>query len=211
MDDRKRDILARVAQGRLQPSEAAAMLEELEAGPAPLPASGLETVRVRMDLGAVQVVGDTSVREASAEGGHEARREGSVLIVEGEGAFPSDRGFQFGRRGRDRAGRGFQFGRRGAAGLTRQLVVRMNPDLRLEAEVQAGSLSVSGLRGPIRAEIQAGSASIEDFRSPLDISVQAGSLRAWGVLDRGDSRISCEAGTVKLHLARGSSVRITTR
>ena len=198
MEMTRRAILTAVAEGRLAPEEAAARLEELDAesaaGSGRGAADGVETVRISSELGGVQVIGDPAVREASAEGSHSARREGSVLVIESEAGGPG--------------GDGFQFGRRGILGLGRRLLVRMNPALCLEAEVQAGSLSVQGVTGPIRAEIQAGSATIEGFRSPLDISVQAGSLRASGVLDRGASRVACEAGSVRLDLDPGSSVKV---
>ena len=41
--------------------------------------------------------------------------------------------------------------------------------------------------------------------------MQAGSLRGSGVLADGLSRVNCEAGSVRLNLERGSSVRIRAR
>jgi len=91
------------------------------------------------------------------------------------------------------------------------LRVRVNPDLPLEVESQAGKLTIRGVHAPIRAEVQAGSTDIVDFRGPLDLSVQAGSVRARGRLDHGASRIRCEAGGVRIRLERGSSVRVSAR
>ncbi len=87
----------------------------------------------------------------------------------------------------------------------------MNPDLALELDTQAGSVRIRDVHGPIQARVQAGSLTIDGFRGPLDLSVQAGSLRGTGVLDAGLSRINCEAGSVRLNLERGSSVRVRAR
>jgi hypothetical protein len=89
--------------------------------------------------------------------------------------------------------------------------VRMRPDLTLDAGVTAGSLKVAGLTGPLRIAISGGSASLDRFHGPLDLSVEAGSLRGSGLLAAGSSRIRCQAGSVKLNLERGSSVRIRAR
>jgi hypothetical protein len=87
----------------------------------------------------------------------------------------------------------------------------MNPDLPLDVELAAGTLSVRGVRGPITAEISAGSARIEGFERPIEIQVAAGSVHATGVMNAGGSRVKCEAGSVAIHLLRGSSVRIASR
>jgi hypothetical protein len=50
---------------------------------------------------------------------------------------------------------------------------------------------------------------IEGFAAPLQLTARAGSVRASGRLDHGASRVSCEAGSVKLRLEEGSSVRVT--
>src|SRR5205807_10195804 len=78
-------------------------------------------------------------------------------------------------------------------------------------EAQAGSVRIRGVRAPIRAEVQAGRSEIDGFESPIDLTVQAGSVRARGRLDSGTSRIHCEAGNVRLHLEKGSSVRVAAR
>jgi DUF4097 and DUF4098 domain-containing protein YvlB len=87
----------------------------------------------------------------------------------------------------------------------------MNPNLPLEVEAQAGSLRIRDVTGPIRAEVQAGQTRIEGFAAPLQLNARAGSVRASGRLDQGASRVSCEAGSVKLLLDPSSSVRVTAR
>ena len=197
MEDQRRQILADVAQGRLSPEEADRRLAEIDSQPASdtvvaaTTQARLTAVRITGQAGSLLIVGDPSVREAVAEGDHSARRDGGVLIIE---ARQDDAGFRFGNWG-------FQ-AERGA----RRLAVRMNPDLPLEASVQAGSVKIEGVHGPIKADIQAGSALLDGFEGPIEITVQAGSVKADGVLAGGNSWIRSEAGSVKLNLRHGSSV-----
>jgi hypothetical protein len=190
----RREILSRVAAGTMTPEEAAAELSSLSQAEPP-PASRIRLVRVIRQLGPAEIVGDPSVRDAVADGPHRARIEDGVMIIEGESSDEPG-GFIFG------FGRSFNNDR---------LLVRMNPSLPLDLQVQAGSCRVLGIKGKIRAEVQAGSATIDGFVKPLDLTVQAGSVRATGCLDDGDCRIGCDAGSVNLHLERGSSVRIRAR
>jgi hypothetical protein len=213
-EDPRRAILSAVADGSLSPQDAAERLHALApphpappAAPvAPPPAGGEGVVRIRVDASArrVEVIGDPGVREAIAEGRHEAWRDGDTLVIDGEWRQESDR---------ETFGRGFSFERGRAAVMIgikqRALVVRMNPELALEARVEAGSLTTTGVRGPIRAHVAAGSARLNGFEGPLDIEVAAGGVKGRGRLDGGDSRIRCDAGSVELQLRQGSSVRIT--
>lgn len=206
MEDAKRSILDRVVLGTITPEEAAAELEQLETVTAPFAKpvaiaespdgvaepqrSDLALVRIVNQMGSVIVIGDASVQDVVAEGPHLARREGQTMIIEVE---------PLGSHG------GFRFGHVGIHGDGHRLVVRMNPALALDAEVQAGSLKVHHVAGPIRAVVQAGSTHIEDCNGPYDISVSAGSFKARTRVATGDSKIRCEAGSVKLHLLEGSS------
>ena len=190
----RREILGRVAAGTISPEEAAAQLDGLADEPS---TGAVERVRIERQFGSVDIVGDPTVREAVAEGPHRARIDGDVMVIESE---PDDGsgGFAF----------GFAVGRPFGIGIDK-LLVRMNPKLALDLELQAGSCRVRGVTGPIKAEVQAGSATIDGFQSPLTLSVQAGAVRANGCLREGSSTITCEAGSVGLHLERGSSVHIT--
>ncbi len=241
MQDERRAVLERVARGELNPSEAASLLEEMEANesaehdprdwaaaspsprggwvpgaePAstsaspPPPGGAAARIRVVRTIGTADIIGDPTVREAVAEGPHAARREGDTLVIEGQDDFEMGHGFMFGwpddrhRRHRIRRYPGFRWGD------IAPLRVRVNPDLPLEVDAQAGKLRVSGVHGPIRANVQAGGTDISDFREPLDLNVQAGSVTARGRLDHGGSHVRCEAGSVRIHLERGSSVRVS--
>ena len=169
----------------------------------------LSTVRINATFRSVQVIGDSSVAEAAVvEGGHHSvRREGDALIIDIENEEETG-GYSF-------AGRGAARARLWAAGVgqhrLRQVVIRANPELALNAELAAGTLSILGVRGPIRARVSAGSLRVEGFAAPLDIAVSAGSVTARGVLDHGDSEIECDAGKVRLVLEPGSNVRVQAR
>jgi hypothetical protein len=199
MTDAKREILRQVASGDLTPDEAEARLAELDRadtgeGAAPPAGEAATKIRVVRLAGAAEIIGDPTVKEAIADGPHDVHREGGTLVIESRPA-PGD-GYTFGP---------FSFG----TDVHRKLRVRMNPDLALEAEIQAGSLRVEGLREAIKADVQAGSARIEDFQKQLDITVQAGSVQANGKLTWGASRIGCDAGSVRVALDPSSSVHIT--
>ena len=172
-------------------------------------------IRVVCTIGTADIIGDPSVREAVADGPHLARREGDMLVIRGQDLsqemgpgfmFGWDETSRWGDRGRHRMHRMRRHHHNFAP-----LRVRVNPDLPLDVENQAGRLRIRGVHGPIKATVQAGGTDIDDFRSPVDLTVQAGSVRARGRLDEGASRIRCEAGSVRIHLERGSSVRVTTR
>lgn len=68
-----------------------------------------------------------------------------------------------------------------------------------------------GTRGPLRVELSAGSARLEDIAAPFDISASAGSIALRARVDRGESRIRCEAGSASVVLLPGSNVRVRAR
>ena len=139
MQDTKRSILDQVARGVISPEQAAVELEELEteqasgstAGAALPEADGerprtseLSSVRIVSQMGSVVVIGDSSVRDVVAEGPHLARRDGQTMVI--EGAHVNVHGsFHFGRVGLQ-------------VEDSRRLVVRMNPRLAFDADIQAG-------------------------------------------------------------------------
>jgi hypothetical protein len=190
----RREILSRVAAGTISPEEAAAKLDEINQSERQAESS-IRTVRVVRQLGSFEIIGDPSVRDAVAEGPHHARIVGDVMVFEG-GSSDGPGDFMFG------LGRNL---------LREALLVRMNPALGLDVQIQGGDCRVRGVEGPIRARVQAGSATIDGFANAVDLSVQAGDLQATGRLDTGDSRIACKMGSASLHLERGSSVRIKAR
>ncbi len=206
MSEEKRSILKAVADGELSPEEAAERLETLnepvEPAASEVPPEGLATVKVVGSFRTAKIIGDPSVTGAVAEGPHTARREGDALVIsaeefiEGEGA---DFAFKQSRRPRVVLGLGSK---------PLPLLVRMNPALALQVQLAAGALKIDGVAGPITAQVSAGALKITGFASPLDLEVAGGAVTAVGTLDRGESRIQCAAGAVKVKLTEGSSVKV---
>jgi DUF4097 and DUF4098 domain-containing protein YvlB len=216
MKDIRREILTQVAAGTLSAEEGAARLDSLEpeapssersrapSSPPLPPASATgRQVRVVSQFGSAEIVGDPSVAFATADGPHRARQDGDTMVIEHE-SFDDSESFSFGRGSRRIIVNGFDIQRR-------RLTVRMNPELALVANVQAGNLRIEGVHGPITSEVQAGNCKVADFRGTLNLVVQAGNVSASGRLDSGASKVRCEMGSVKINLEKGSSVRITAR
>lgn len=199
--EEQRTILQRVADGELTPEEA----DELLRGGEQAPTTGVDRVRISVGVGGIDVVGDPSVQGAEVEGPHRAEMDGDTLEISGEWDPEADE---------DDRSYGFRFGRRAKVIIgdeerrIARLRVRMNPELPLDCELDAGPVKVSGVHGPIRIRLAAGPVSIDDFAGPLDVSVNAGAVRANGRLVEGESRIRSDAGAVRVRLDPTSSVHI---
>jgi len=215
MKDLQREIIDQVASGKISPEEGAARLESLESVEAPTPARVIEAiapassptgsttrkVRVTSVIGTAEIVGDPTVAFAVAEGPHRVRQDGDTMVIE-QGPIGEDDHFSFSRSDRRGVMDSIDFGRR-------KIKVRMNPGLALSVQVNAGSLRIEGVHGPISGEVLAGQCRISDFSSTLDLAVQAGNVSASGRLDKGKSKVRCEMGNVAINLEQGSSVKVT--
>lgn len=208
MNDPRREILNQVAAGTISAEEGAARLAGLEtpAAPAPrpepAPASPVRQVNVVSRFGNTEVIGDPAVAFAVADGPHQARQDGDTMVIE-QSPITDDTTFEFNRPYARIAIPGFDF--------HRTLTVRMNPALALRTKVQAGNLSIEGVKGPITTEVQAGNCSVSGFAGPIQLSVTAGNIDARGRLDGGASSIRCAMGEVKVLLEASSNVRINAR
>jgi hypothetical protein len=212
MKDMQREILTQVASGAITAEEGATRLEALESAPSaaaatatpPLSPSStaIRQVRVVSRFGQTEIIGDPNVASAVAEGPHRARLDGETMVIE-QSPIHDDTSFHFSRPEGRLIINGFDFGRR--------LSVRVNPSLPLLTTVQAGSLRITGVNGPISGQVQAGNCIIEDFRGPLNLEVAAGNLAATGRLVGGASSITCEMGSVRINLDKSSSVRINVK
>jgi Putative adhesin len=216
MKDLQREILSQVAAGKITAEEGAARLESLESAQTPPPAApasapvatqagaqSARRIKVISQIGSAEIVGDPSVAYVVADGPHTARQEGDTMVI-CQAPFEEKDHFQFSHSERRLTVNGIDFHKR-------KLTVRMNPKLALFASVQAGSVRIEGVQGPIAGEVQAGNCQVSGFRGPLDFVIQMGNLSASGQLDSGDSKVRCEMGSVKIHLEKGSSVRVTAR
>lgn len=209
MKDLQREILNQVALGKITAEEGAARLEALESPSTstttalPMAGAGTRQLKVISRLGATEIVGDPSVTVAVADGPHRAHQEGDTLVIE-QSPFDEDASFAFGRGDRRIVVNGIDF-------HARKLTIRMNPDLALNANVQAGNLRIDGVHGSITTDVQAGNCKVADFRGSINLAVAAGNVSASGKLDTGASKVRCEMGSVKILLDKSSSVRISAR
>jgi hypothetical protein len=88
------------------------------------------------------------------------------------------------------------------------LTVRMNPELALEVEVMAGSVEMNGLRGAVEFSVTAGSIKATDCAGPFTGTVRAGSARLELRPAAGASRLRVESGSVDLRLQPGSDAKV---
>ena len=217
MEDKRREILNQVRTGTITAEEGAARLDELASenaattatrerpsAPPAQPAPPAASVKVLSQFGSAEVVADRTVATAVADGPHRVRFDGDTMVIE-HVPFQEEDTWTFGMAGRRIEINGFDIKTR------RSLKVRMNPDLPLVVSVQAGSLRVDGVHGPITAEVQAGSCNVNDFRGPINLIAQAGSVNASGSIDSGASKVRCEMGSIRISLDKQSSVRISAR
>jgi hypothetical protein len=181
------------------------------------PGAGARRLQVNATAARVILTGDPTVAGAEADGPHSMNDDGEMLSINCEplGGFhrqvDDDDGFVMtSHRRRHRAH--LRFGWSGEPGWgsvgERTVRIRANPDLALEAAVVAGSLRVDGMRGPISCDVSGGKASLHDVRGPFTASVSAGALSVSGRLREGESRVSCDMGSVAVRLEPGSSVRV---
>jgi len=200
------EILRQVAAGSITPEEAAARIAGLQHGPIAVAEEDVvRRLRVTGLIHPTRIVGDPEVKDAAVRGPHQATREGDTMVVRG---MPmGEEGGWFSFRWPER----LPFPGLPGENPLRPVLIRMNPSLELDVEMAAGLLTVQGVKGPIKADIQAGSAKVEGFSDSLDLSVKWGTVTASGVLRQGSSRVRCEAGTVKVRLERGSSVKVVAR
>ncbi len=204
----RREILQRVADGELSPEDADRLLRGTDETPPPPAEARVRAIKISMGVGSIEVFGDETVAQAEVEGPHRAEIDGDTLVVHGEWDDEAGPGFSFGvgRHGR----------RRGVVhvGQNRKLArlrIRANPALDVDAEMDAGRLSIKGMHGRIRARVAAGPITLEEFTGELDVAVNAGAVRANGKLTEGESRIRSDAGAVRVALDPSSSVRIVAQ
>lgn len=91
------------------------------------------------------------------------------------------------------------------------LVVRVNPRLAVDADVSAGSLELSGVRGAVNVDVSFASASLEGVCGPLDVRAQAATVRIKGAVTQGTSSVRGDAAALFVTLAAGSDVTVRSR
>lgn len=215
-----RQVLDAVAEGRLSPEDASRLLDEMRSGAEGTSAASGDTstgslpstepttttvdrVRIRAIGRRVRLIGEPFVSTVAVDGPHVVRQEGNTLVVASEGEFGASLdGFTL------TPPRSFRDVQQKFMELGRELAIRVNPELLVEAEITAGSLNAERLPRLEHVRATAGSVRVRDIDGPLELLVQAGSAQVEGRLHKGHSRFRTESGSLQLRLLKDSSVRI---
>lgn len=201
-------LASSVLPGDAAPSESSgADTTTQAAAPTSRPPSGrsVRSVIVRSVGRRVRIIGDHRTASVTVEGPHNVRREGAVLEISTEGEIGLNTG-------------GFNFIRPPRSiddlrvlGFGQELVVRVNPAIRVDAEVTGSKLTTSGVPtlGSIRVSV--GQASLSDVVQIEDALIQAGGASLSGPISEGRSRIKVESGNLTVRLTQGASVTVRSQ
>lgn len=215
-------ILDELAAGRIDAAEANRRIEELkrkaggpdeagqsepdtgqgrEPGDKPRP-GGLTKVSITAVGRRVRVEADSSVTTLTVEGQHVLRRNGTVMEISSTGDFgPSFNGFSL-----IRPPRNLEDLR--DIGLGKELVVRVNPRLVVDAELTTGGLRTAGIPKLGRIRVTGGGCSLEGVTEVADLLSQAGAVTIEGPISTGRSKLRVESGSLTVNLTEGANVTV---
>ncbi|OYO18129.1 hypothetical protein CGZ93_16400 [Enemella dayhoffiae] len=163
---------------------------------------GVDRVSIRAVGRRVRVVGEPRVATASVDGAHVLRRNGSVLEITSDGEIgASIDGFTL-----LRPPRSLDDVRN--LGLGKELFIRVNPNLIVDVELTAGSLTCEDVRYLGKVRVTAGGAKLTGLSEAHDVLVQAGQATVKGRIATGRSRIRCESGSLTVQLDDDSNVTV---
>jgi hypothetical protein len=170
----------------------------------PVNTAGVERISVRAIGRRVRIIGETSVATLSADGPHVLRRNGSVLEVSSDGELGASLdGFSI-----LRAPRNLDDFR--SLGLGKELFLRVNPNIIVDVEVTAGSLTTERVPHLGKIRVTAGGARLLDVAEINDALVQAGQATIKGAIKTGRNRIRAESGSLSITLHDESNVTVKT-
>lgn len=209
-------ILDDLAAGRIDAAEANRRIEELkqksggaegagqsEETESDKPrAGGLTKVSITAVGRRVRVEADPTVSTLTVEGQHVLRRNGTVMEVSSTGDFgPSFNGFSLIRPPRN-------LDDLRDIGLGKELRIRVNPRLVVDAELTTGGLRTSGVPKLGRIRVTGGGCSLEGVTEVADLLSQAGAVTVEGPISTGRSKLRVESGSLTVSLAEGSNVTV---
>lgn len=163
---------------------------------------GVDRVAVRAVGRRVRIASEPRVATASVDGAHVLRRTGSVLEISSDGELgASIDGFTL-----LRPPRSLDDVRN--LGLGKELFIRVNPNVVVDVELTAGSLTTEDVRFLGKVRVTAGGAKLNGVEEAHDVLVQAGQATMKGRITTGRSRIRCESGSLVVNLEDGSNVTV---
>lgn len=180
---------------------------------APPPAPGEQPVRPTGNRGVerlvlrsvgrrVRLVGDPRVATIAADGPHTLRRQGVTLEVNTEGEL----GLNLDQFSVIRPPRSLEDLR--VLGLGKELVVRVNPLIPVDAEVTGSRLTTVGIPYLGKIRVSAGGAELSGVVEVRDALVQAGGATISGPLSGGRSVVRVESGNLSVKLSSDASVTV---
>ncbi len=165
-------------------------------------AKGVERVLIRASGRRIKVVGDAAVATVRVDGPHVLRRNRQVLEITSEGSLtPSFDGLGLLRSRNLKDVRDHTFG-------GKELVVRVNPALLVEAELSGGGLTTVGVAYLGQVRVTGGGAHLSGVAECNDVLVQAGQATVQGTFRTGRSRVRVESGRGVVELTEDSNVTI---
>lgn len=163
---------------------------------------GVDRVSIRAVGRRVRVASEPRVATASVDGAHVLRRSGSVLEISSDGELgASIDGFTL-----LRPPRSLEDVRN--LGLGKELFIRVNPNLIVDVELTAGSLTTEDVRFLGKVRVTAGGAKLMGIEEAHDVLVQAGQATVKGRIATGRSRLRCESGSLVVELEDDSNVTV---
>lgn len=163
---------------------------------------GVDRVSVRAVGRRVRIASEPRVATASVDGAHVLRRTGSVLEISSDGELgASVDGFTL-----LRPPRSLEDVRN--LGLGKELFIRVNPNVLVDVELTAGSLTTENVRFLGKVRVTAGGAKLTGVEEAHDVLVQAGQATVKGRITTGRSRIRCESGSLVVQLDDESNVTV---
>lgn len=168
----------------------------------PAGSRGVERLVLRSVGRRVRLIGDPKVGTIAVDGPHTLRRQGVTLEVSTEGEL----GLNLDGFSVVRPPRSVEDLR--VLGFGRELVVRVNPAIPVDAEVTGSRLTTENVPYLGKIRVSAGGANLSGVVEITDALMQAGGATLSGPLSEGRSRVRVESGNLSVQLTRGANVTI---
>ncbi len=163
---------------------------------------GIERVVLRSVGRRVRLIGDPSVAAIAVDGPHTLRRQGMSLELTTEGEL----GVNLDALSIVHPPRTLEDLR--ILGFGRELVVRVNPAILVDAEVTGSRLTTLNVPHLGTIRVSAGSANLTGVVQVRDALIQAGGASLAGPISEGRSRVRVESGNLSVNLTSGANVTI---
>jgi hypothetical protein len=206
-----RALLEQVAEGRLEPDLAAAMLRGGPAAPTADPVSpeagsrsaAQPPVRVEVVVDALDltVIADSRVERFAVEGALEVHeRADGVVELRLPTRSPDGEAYRFGAVGGLMAG--------WLQGRQLKATLRVPAQVPVSVATNASKVDVTGMTGGLNIRAVASAVRLQHVAGPLALDLQTSSAKGTALLAAGRSEIRGTMSSLDLHLDAGSHVRV---